>query len=93
MASYCKALEISPADLFGESNEASGISENRLLELINTECLNRGMTLDQLGDVVGWDLEAAAKSEHGLLGDLSVDGLQWLCKELRVDWRRVLIGL
>jgi len=93
VAGYCKALEISPAELFGESAEASGISEDHLLELINTECRNRVMTLEQFGDVVGWDLEAAAKSAHGLLDDLSVDGLQWLCSELRIDWRRVLTNL
>ena len=93
VATYCRALEISPAGLFGQSGEPSGITEQRLIELIHSECRNRGMTWEQFGDVVGWDLEAAAKSADGLLGDLSVDGLQWLCQELRTDWRRVLTTL
>ena len=93
VVSYCKALEIGPAELFGKSDEPSGITEDHLLELIQMECRNRGMTLSQFGDVVGWNLEAAAETADGLLGDLSVDGLQSLCKELRIDWRRVLIAL
>jgi len=28
-----------------------------------------------------------------LLEDLTLDGLQWLCRELHIDWRRVLAAL
>jgi hypothetical protein len=35
-------------------------------------------------------LSACIDPPQRLLEDMTVDGLQWLCRELRIDWRRAL---
>jgi hypothetical protein len=89
VASFCRALEIVPADLFG-AHTGSSVSESDLIGRIHDECQSRGITLEQFEDAVGWRLAQAIESPEGLLGNLTIDGLQWLCCELRIDWRRVL---
>ena len=46
--------------------------------------------MGQFEEVVGWSLGECIDAPGRLLDYLSVDGLQWLCRELRVDWRRAL---
>ncbi len=86
----CKVLGISPAELFGESFSEPPVSTDELVKLIRQECLSRGLTLEQFEDVVGWRLSGCIEPPERLLEDISIHGLQWLCRELRIDWRRVL---
>jgi hypothetical protein len=60
---------------------------------IHTECATRGVTLGQFEDIVGWRLSACIAPPEKLFVDMTVDGLQWLCRELRIDWRRVFLSL
>jgi hypothetical protein len=87
---FCRVLGVHPVELFGEKISESTVSADELVERIREECRLRGVTLDQFEDVVGWRLSACMEPPEMLLNDLSIDGLQWLCRELRIDWRRVL---
>lgn len=87
---FCRVLGIHPVELFGEKISESTVSVDELVERIREECRLRGVTLDQFEDVVGWRLSACMETPEMLLNDLSIDGLQWLCRELRIDWRRAL---
>ena len=51
-----------------------------------------GVTLEQFEDAVGWRLSACIEPPERLLEDMTVDGLQWLCRELHIDWRRVFLS-
>jgi transcriptional regulator with XRE-family HTH domain len=87
---FCRLLRIHPSELFGERISESAVSPEELVQRIHEECRSRGITLEKFGDVVGWELSACMDPPHRLLEDLNVDGLQWLCRELRIDWRRAL---
>lgn len=42
-----------------------------------------------------WDGDwgnACSRLKH-LLEEITIQGLKWLCDELRIDWRRVLLSL
>jgi transcriptional regulator with XRE-family HTH domain len=90
---FCQILRIRPVDLFADSISEPAVSATDLVQLIHAECRSRGITLDQFEDIVGWRLTACIEPPDKLLEDMTVDGLQWLCRELHIDWRRVLLSL
>ena len=87
---FCQVLRIHPVELFGGEISEPVVSADELVRLIHEECRSRGMTLEQFEDAVGWRLSACIEPPQRLLEEMTVDGLQWLCRELRIDWRRVL---
>lgn len=89
VSKFCRALAARPCDLFGATEE-SPISSKELVERIHMECRNRGISLEQFEEAVGWYLSRSIEPPEQLLEDMGVDGLQWLCRELRIDWRRVI---
>jgi transcriptional regulator with XRE-family HTH domain len=87
---FCRVLGIRPAELFGSEISEPPVSPRELERLIHEECRLRGVTLEQFEDAVGWRLSACIEPPERLLQDMTVDGLQWLCRELRIDWRRAI---
>ena len=89
----CQALQIRPIELFADNFTEKAVSADEVVHLIHSECQVRGKTLEQFEDIVGWRLSACIEPPNLLLEDMSVDGLQWLCRELHIDWRRVILSL
>ena len=87
---FCRVLGVRPVELFGGEISEPPVSADDLVRLIHDECHSRGLTLEQFEDAVGWRLSACIEPPERLLEDVTVDGLQWLCRELRIDWRRAL---
>jgi transcriptional regulator with XRE-family HTH domain len=87
---FCRVLGIHPVELFGAAISEQPVSPEDLVRLIQEECRKRDVTLEQFEDAVGWRLSACIEPPEKLLEDLTVDGLQWLCRELRIDWLRAL---
>jgi hypothetical protein len=90
---FCRVLCIRPVELFADSIAESPVTAGELVQRIHAECRSRDVTLEQLEDAVGWRLSACIEPPERLLEDMTVDGLQWLCRELRIDWRRVFLSL
>jgi hypothetical protein len=90
---FCRVLGARPAELFGISGSESPISAAELVQLIHDEYRSRGISLEQFEDVVGWRLSACIEPPELLFTEMSIDGLQWLCRELRIDWHRVILSL
>jgi hypothetical protein len=90
---FCRGLGIRPGQLFGVEAAGSPVSAVELVGLIHEECRSRHVTLEQFEDAVGWRLSACIEPPSQLLEDMTLEGLQWLCRELRIDWHRVLLGL
>ena len=90
---FCQILKIHPVQLFGSDISESAISASDLVKRINAECRSRSITLEQFEDAVGWRLSQCIDPPDQLLEDMTIDGLQWLCRELQIDWRRVLLSL
>ena len=93
MRQFSDILGIHPIELFGGDVVEPPITAVELIQLIRDQCQSRGITLEQFEDVVGWRLSACIESPERLLTDISIHGLQWLCRELGIDWRRVILGL
>jgi hypothetical protein len=86
---FCGVLSIRPIDLFEDNISEPAISASELAGRIHEECRLRDVTLEQFEDAVGWRLSQCIEPPERLLDDMTIDGLQWLCRELRIDWRRV----
>jgi transcriptional regulator with XRE-family HTH domain len=90
---FCRVLGIHPIELFGDDISEPGVSAEELVRRIHEECRARSVTLEQLDDGVGGSLAQCVEPAEKLLSHMTAGGLQWLCRELRIDWRRVLLSL
>lgn len=89
----CSVVGLRPVELFGDDITESPVSAYELVQRIHAECRSRAVTLEQFEDTVGWRLSACIEPPERVLEDMTVDGLQWLCRELHIDWRRVFLSL
>ena len=90
---FCRVLGIRPVELFGEEISDPAVSADELARRIHEECRSRGITLEQFEDAVGCRLSACIEPPERLLQEMTIDGLQWLCRELGIDWHRVILSL
>jgi transcriptional regulator with XRE-family HTH domain len=87
---FAGVLGITASDLLGASTTEDPISAVELVRLIHDQCRSRGIQLEQFEDIVEWKLADSLEPPEKLLEDMSLDGLQWLCRELGIDWQRVV---
>jgi hypothetical protein len=90
---FCEVLGVRPSALFEVTTTEPAVSAKELVDRIHAECRNRSVTLEQFEDAVGWELAGSMERPERLLEGMSLDGLQWLCRELGIDWHRVILGL
>jgi hypothetical protein len=90
---FCRVLGVRPCELFGVETVESPVSAAELVRLIHEQCRSRGVTLEQFEESVGWRLSACIEPPERLFEDISIDGLQWLCRELGIHWHRVILSL
>ena len=90
---FCRVLGIHPSELFAVETVEPPVTAVEVVRLIHAQCLARGVTLEEFEDVVGWRLSACMESPERLLEDMSIDGLQDLCRELGIHWHRVILSL
>jgi hypothetical protein len=90
---FCRVLGVPPVALFGGAVVEPPVSAVDLVQRIRAECNSRNITLAEFEDFVGWRLADCMQPPEKLLEDMTIDGLQWLCRELGIDWRRVLLAL
>jgi transcriptional regulator with XRE-family HTH domain len=90
---FCQVLNAPPRELFGVSSTESPVSASDLVQCIGAECRKRGVSLQQFEDAVGWRLGQCMSPPERLFEDMSLDGLQWLCRELGIHWHRVILAL
>ena len=90
---FCGVLGVRPGELFGVETTESPVSATELVRLIHEQCRFRGVTLEQFDDIVGWRLSACIEPPARLLEDMTIDGLRWVCREVGIDWQRVMLSL
>jgi len=90
---FCHVLGVHPSELFGVKTAEPPVSATELVRLIHEQCQSRGVTLEQFEDAVGWQLSACIEPPAHLLEDMTIVGLQWLCRELGINWQRVILSL
>ena len=90
---FCQVLKARPSELLGVTTTEPPVSASGLVQLVGAECGKRGVTLEQFEDAVGWRLSQCMNPPERLFYDMSLDGLQWLCRELGIHWHRVISSL
>ena len=90
---FCRVLGARTGELFGIETTELPVTATELVRLIHEQCRSRGITLEQFEDAVGWRLSARIEPPERLLDDISIDGLQWLCRELDIHWGRLILAL
>ncbi len=90
---FCRVLQARPAELVAVNTSEPSVSAQEPVGLIHEECRKRGVTLEQFEDAVGWQLGQCMDPPERLLEGMTLDGLQWLCRELGIDWHRVILSL
>lgn len=81
------------ATLLKCSNAVDAISGEQLIGLINDRLQTSKESIEAFECRVGWRIRDLLDSPESLLSDLTIDGLQWLCDALQIDWQRVIKGL
>jgi len=90
---FCAVLGARPSEVFGVTTIEPAVSASELVQRIHDECRRRGVTLEQFEDAVGWRLSQCMVPPERLFENMTLDGLQWLCRELEIDWHRVMLNL
>jgi hypothetical protein len=90
---FCVVLGVRPAELLGVETPEGPIGAANLVQRILERCQSCGITLVQFEDAVGWRLAGCIEPPEQLLREMTMDGLQWLCRELAIDWQRVILSL
>jgi hypothetical protein len=90
---FCRVLRVHPRELFGIETSELPITALELVQCVHDHCRLNGITLEQFEDTVGWHLVGIIDPPDQLLQDITIDGLQWLCRELGINWQRVILGL
>lgn len=90
---FCQILSARPSELFHITTSEPAVSAEDLVSLIQAECQQRGVSLEQFEEAVGWYLSRSMEPPERLLEDITVDGLQCLCRELGLSWHRVILSL
>ncbi len=93
LAKFCRVLGVRAVDVFAPDFAESSISAETVVDLIRSECATRKILVEEFEAIVGWRLVEVLEQPQTLLEDMTIAGLQWLCKELRIDWIRVIATL
>lgn len=86
-------INTTPQELMNLHSSEPPVTATELVQFTNRVCVTRGISLDQLEDKVGWHLSRMIEPPELLLQDMSLEGIIDLCKELQIDWVRVIDGM
>ncbi len=90
---FCEVLKVRPNELFAISTTEASVSASELVDLIGAECRKQRVSLEQFEDAVGWRLSQCINPPERLFEEMSLDGLQRLCREVGIHWHRVILSL
>ena len=90
---FCQVFGIQPAELFAVTTTEPPITAAGLVSLIHEECQSRNLTMEQFEDKVGWRLHTMIDPPERLLTEMTIDGFREVCRELHIDWHRVVLSL
>ena len=78
--------------LFGPNAEPVLVttSSSEIARLISEMATARQLSLDELSNVVGWELEPIVR-DPARLADLNLDGLRSVCNAVDIDWVSALL--
>jgi transcriptional regulator with XRE-family HTH domain len=88
----CSLLNTHPRDLFFEEM-LPALAIEEVVSKIREYCVKKKISIAQFEDAVGWRVESCLSKPNTALKEWNLVCLQDICRELQVDWRRVISGL
>lgn len=79
-----------PLDFIGGPPAQPPVFVSELPLRIHQHCHSRGISLEQFEDAAGWNIAASLDPPELLLENLSLAGLQDVCRELGLEWQRIV---
>jgi hypothetical protein len=90
---FSQVLGVRPRDLLGIESQAAAITVSELTSIIREHCRSRHLTVKAFEDSSGWSVAQSLEQPERFLHEYSIDGIQDICRELEVDWERLVLGL
>ena len=90
---FCSVLGIGPRDLFAIHSTLSPITPAELAELIREHCRSRSIGIEQLEEACSWSIAKSLDEPERFRHDYPIDGVRHICRELGIDWGRVILSL
>ena len=90
-AQLFRVLGIDPQEFFERSSlETEIVTLDGLFERINNYLTTHQITVSDLEDEVGWEIEPLLK-EHSKLLEYDIDALKDICNRIGIDWLGVFL--
>ena len=90
---FSRVFAIKPTELLGVETVEAAILPEDIARLIREHCQSHSLSVEQFEDAAGWYVAENLTALQKFLQDYTIDGIQDICRELEVDWKRVIIGL
>lgn len=89
---FAGVLSVAPRELLGVEAHDAPVSAAELASAIREHCRVKGITTEEFGDAVGWDVYNVV-DEPKVLDRFNIECIRDVCGALGIDWQRFVSGL
>ncbi|HZV35139.1 MAG TPA: helix-turn-helix transcriptional regulator [Verrucomicrobiae bacterium] len=90
---FCHVLGVRPAELLDVKCQGKPLTPEDIAAKIFDHCRKKGVDISQFEDTVGWCVTRSLEKPRRFLQDYSLDALRDICRELNLEWERLVAGL
>ncbi|HWF19597.1 MAG TPA: helix-turn-helix transcriptional regulator [Verrucomicrobiae bacterium] len=90
---FCSVLGVRPAELLEVKCSSKPLTPEEIAATIFEHCQKKGMNVSHFEDTVGWCVARSLEEPRRFLHDYSLDALHDICRELNLEWERLVAGL
>ncbi len=90
---FCSALGVRPCDLLDVKCQSKPLTPEEIAASIFDHCRKKGMDVAHFEETVGWCVARSLEEPKRFLHDYSLDALRDICRELDLEWERLVAGL
>lgn len=89
----CSVLGVRPCDLLDVKCHGKPLTPEEIAASIFDHCQKNGMDISNFEETVGWCVARSLEEPRRFLHDYSLDALRDICRELNLEWERLVAGL
>ncbi|MDB6023367.1 MAG: hypothetical protein JWQ04_3224 [Pedosphaera sp.] len=90
---FCSVLGVRPCELLAVRCQAKPLTPEEIAANIFHHCRAEGMTVTHFEEMVGWCVTRSLEKPQRFFHDYSLDALRDICRELDLEWERIIVGL
>jgi transcriptional regulator with XRE-family HTH domain len=90
---FCSVLGVRPAELLNVECQGKPLTPEEIAASIFEHCRKNGMNIAHFEENVGWCVSRSLDEPSRFLRDYSMDALREICRELNLEWERLVAGL